>query len=293
MKKIRVISIFFIFIILILISFLPSTSSLTIGSNILYFYPDHDSWVNQQYPNNNYGDSDTLNFQYDSRNTKNYWIYVMINLYMIDDAIQDNITDVTFYMNKYGESVLHTYEHLNMKNVSDKTWDEDSIIWNNKPAMSDILAIGCDGTIESGWANWTGSDLLNYTLYILNTDAIFSIGFDSLSGSLPSIKTIYYDSSEYEPLTQPPYLAVTYQASESIEISLDADLLLTLLALIFCIFFMVMGFKEAIFFIISGIAWIFSGMGIFMSYGDMFFILSVGVGMFLMILGVLKIGKYS
>jgi hypothetical protein len=63
------------------------------------------------------------------------------------------------------------------------------------------------------------------------------------------------------------------------------------LALIFGIMLMALGMKKNEFWVLAGPVWIISGLTVFIDYGDVFLLSSVGLGMVLLILGVMSIGK--
>jgi len=65
----------------------------------------------------------------------------------------------------------------------------------------------------------------------------------------------------------------------------DSDTTLAL-ALVFGFMLMGMGFKRSEFFILAGPVWIASGLMIFISYGFIFLMVSVGLGIVLMFKGV-------
>jgi len=61
------------------------------------------------------------------------------------------------------------------------------------------------------------------------------------------------------------------------------------LALIFCIMLLVLGMKEKTLWILAGPVWIISGLTIFIDYGDVFLLASIGIGLVLFFEGVLGI----
>jgi len=65
----------------------------------------------------------------------------------------------------------------------------------------------------------------------------------------------------------------------------DSDTTLAL-ALVFGFMLMGMGFKRSEFLILAGPVWIISGLTIFISYGVVFLLVSVGLGIVLMFKGV-------
>lgn len=58
------------------------------------------------------------------------------------------------------------------------------------------------------------------------------------------------------------------------------------LALVFGFMLIAMGFKRSEFFILAGPIWIVSGLTVFISYGFIFLMISVGLGIVLMFKGV-------
>jgi hypothetical protein len=64
-----------------------------------------------------------------------------------------------------------------------------------------------------------------------------------------------------------------------------------LIAFIFCVLLLAVGFKEPGFWILAGPVWIICGLTIFITYGDVFLLASIGVGMVLFIEGVLGIAN--
>jgi hypothetical protein len=61
------------------------------------------------------------------------------------------------------------------------------------------------------------------------------------------------------------------------------------LALVFCIILLAVGFKDRVFWLVAGPVWIICGLAVFLDYGEVFMLLSVGVGLFLFIRGALDV----
>jgi len=63
------------------------------------------------------------------------------------------------------------------------------------------------------------------------------------------------------------------------------------MAILFCMMLLVLGMKEKMFWILAGPVWIICGLTIFITYGDVFLLASIGIGIVLFLEGVLGIAK--
>ena len=63
------------------------------------------------------------------------------------------------------------------------------------------------------------------------------------------------------------------------------------LALVFCILFLMIGFKEKTFWLLAGPVWILSGIVVFMPYSEFFMIVSAGLGIVLLMWGAYDVYK--
>ena len=61
------------------------------------------------------------------------------------------------------------------------------------------------------------------------------------------------------------------------------------LALVFCLFLFVVGLKQPIFMVLSGIVWIVVAMTIFITYGEVFLMIGLGVGLIGLLTGAMKL----
>jgi hypothetical protein len=61
------------------------------------------------------------------------------------------------------------------------------------------------------------------------------------------------------------------------------------LALIFGFMLLALGMRQKMFWVLAGPVWIISGLTIFISYGVVFLLSSVGLGMVLLIMGVMSV----
>jgi hypothetical protein len=64
-----------------------------------------------------------------------------------------------------------------------------------------------------------------------------------------------------------------------------------ILSLLFCFAFLFIGFKNNIFMILAGIIWIITSLTIFITYGQLFLLVGLGVGIIGMLEGGLRYGS--
>ncbi len=114
------------------------------------YYPDDDAYIrkkelNPAYSNNNFGESNTL-LLLDSEFSARDYIDVLLHFSEIDKALDkfgiadfDTIESIQLKMCYYSPS---SSSHVGNNNFNaywyDEEWDEDTVTWNNAPAISDI-----------------------------------------------------------------------------------------------------------------------------------------------------------
>ena len=126
-----------------------------------------------------------------STNNLYAWSYLKFNLSSIPST--EKITDVTLYV--YCWETAMTIPTVQLRPVSDTTWLETGITWNNKPPYGDLIA-ATFGSV--GWRQWSipvaNLPETGLVSFLLKTDA-------------PGTSKFY--SKEYATATLRPYLQVT------------------------------------------------------------------------------------
>lgn len=131
---------------------------------IIKIYPDKDAWVDDYYPNNNYGGLGYLSIGNCIGITR-WWSFIRIPTYRLGSGA--TIQNVKLKINVYGfyEPNLKT-ERIH-RVIAD--WEEMVITWNNKPSVSDLIVttsisgLGwyeCD--ITTAFINWHKGIWPNY-----------------------------------------------------------------------------------------------------------------------------------
>jgi cysteine-rich repeat protein len=120
----------------------PSTTCVNIA-------PTADSWVLKgSGGNDNYGSSDELHVKWDSSDSDKKRTFLKFDLSSIPYAI----TSATLKMYKYGGDSAAQTVKVNL--VSDDSWTENGIIWNNQPSYSTLC--GSTGVGSSNtYYTWT------------------------------------------------------------------------------------------------------------------------------------------
>ncbi len=189
-----ILSILFIFIANFVLPTVGNPSETTV-----ILSPVADSWVYANFANMNYGNSNSLQAEnFSSPETRQ--IYIKFNLSTIPPS--GTLTSATLHM--YATSLSwQTNRILGTYFVSNDSWTESGIIWNNKPVIGSI--INSTSVSFSAWAIW---NVLSQVQSEYNGDKIISIALTFPQQNLENQKVFY--SKEYTNSSLRPYLEITY-----------------------------------------------------------------------------------
>lgn len=155
-------------------------------------------------PNTNYGAGDHISALNTTTGPKEMYGYVKFNLSQIPAAviIQSAIFFAYTYLAPSGG-----YRDVSAKAVTNQTWLEENITWNDCPTVINAPVIDVDGTDALGWWDWNvtlwvqqqyGASKENVSMCVVNNDATGAGWFGS-----------YFSSKERAGAT-PPMLNITY-----------------------------------------------------------------------------------
>jgi len=135
LKKNRIANLIFIFIIIQLLSgfYLPANAQ--IKKN---FYPISDSYVTNQYPENNYGNLDCLTVA--NYTDKVAYVFIMFDLSDIPNNAyikSGTLTLQSIYIGRSREFALLVPNSVGAYKSENINWEETEINWNNKPECSE------------------------------------------------------------------------------------------------------------------------------------------------------------
>jgi len=171
--------------------------------DVLTITPEADAYVNSGSPNSNYGSSSTLRA----------------------DASPDLHSFIKFNVNNLGGKVIsraqlfvyannRTNKGLNVHSVSDNTWGEGTITFNNAPVLGDIIGFSSSGNTGV----WLIYDITSY----ITGEGLFTFGLDtpgttsiSLASRESGINSPYLllDLSVFTPDTESPTIPTELTAS--------------------------------------------------------------------------------
>jgi uncharacterized membrane protein len=163
-------------------------------------YSIDDAYVNEDAPNNNYGDLSTLDVGNPSYHTLPRRAFLKFDIRLPGGATIDNALLWLWATNiSYDEHE----PYVQCWRTDNDEWTEDTITWNNQPAVGDVLDTQ---TIKSTntWYSWNVTDFVKNQFENEN-DQIVS--FCMISSDEPTSIIAYFSSKEG---TQPPCLEVVY-----------------------------------------------------------------------------------
>jgi hypothetical protein len=149
---------------------LAGTATLSWGNTYsLQAAADSDVWLAG--PNGNYGSNQFLEVRYSV--SANRYPYLRFDLPAIPPG--EVITGATLHLNAY-QVVNSNNVALSLYHVSDDTWTESGITWNNKPGYDpDVLADVTMATMAFGGSAWGVWDLNEYNKWTPDTDGKVSL----------------------------------------------------------------------------------------------------------------------
>jgi hypothetical protein len=158
----------------------------TVASTTVTFSPTADSYVNESSKSHNYGSSSTLNAWNASKDRQSYLKFTV-------SGVSGTVTNATLKLKCKATNSGNTSVHQ----VTDTSWSEGGLTWNNKPAMG--TAVDSAANVEAD--AWIELDVTS----LISGNGTYSIGVQSTASSL-----FQYYSRETSGTTSDPVLEVTY-----------------------------------------------------------------------------------
>lgn len=170
--------------------------------------PTDDTEVWQSSPDSNYGSGDRL-YAFVSGSGADYRSYLRFDLGSIPDSYVISVAELNLYY-RYRSTGSNS---VDLHYVSDDSWREDTVTWNNGPAHSDLLDLTCAPTTGHNWDAWDTFDLLDDT-YGVSWNYAVDLSDDALSILIKiqdqpnSWSNAEYRSKEYSDSLYWPYLLI-------------------------------------------------------------------------------------
>ena len=187
--------------------------------------PIDDSYVREGNPTiQNLGDN--YNFYVGWEDNENYLTeraYLKFDLSGIpEDSVIDNA--VLYANTKYGASNgPPNYDPrtivIDAENVSDDSWDEDTLNWDNRPPMGPTVLDS--ETVDSTYDKWYSWDVTSWVANQFAGDKIVSIGLISENENTDA--SVWFYSKDAYASDPFPYLMVTYALVESYAVRVSID----------------------------------------------------------------------
>jgi probable HAF family extracellular repeat protein len=133
-----------------------SLSSVPGFPNTYTIYPTADATVYSAAPNDNFGTEPIIDV-YLSGNTTLIYAYTFFKFDLSSIPASEKITGGTLFANCYNFTGVSNIT-IQLRAVSDVSWSETGVTWNNQPAYGDLIAVTSGKT---GWYQWKipGSNL--------------------------------------------------------------------------------------------------------------------------------------
>ena len=164
------------------------------------YIPVDDAYVHEAYPDTNYGSSEDLKLERLGTSSEYSQVYLKFNL---SDLEFSSITSVKLRLYFEEKSNIADPTNVKVHLVSDDTWDEDSITWNNKPGYSGEVSINIYGETPPKWIEIDITDLVADN--ITADDKILSLALSYYCSNVNSY--VIFSSKEGD---NPPQLLVSY-----------------------------------------------------------------------------------
>ena len=180
-----------------------------------------DTHVSEGSPTTNYGTSTSMQVQLfkDEYGTV-YRNRIFIKFDLSSLPINIDITSAKLYLYMYS-STAHT-RTLAVHEVSDNSWGETTITWNNKPSYDATATTTTSIGTSSGWKYFTITsdveDAYNAASQTLS-ECIKDNSETTGVPTVPSSITKQFYTEEYVPSSYRPYLQVTYEAKYAVIIA--------------------------------------------------------------------------
>lgn len=173
------------------------------GPETVKIYPEADAFVQSYYPDNNYGSS-TACYVGTSQAPNILRTYMRFNLASISSG--RDITLAKLYLNVYNVYFHSGTRWYDLCFVSNDTWGEGTITWNNKPTLGAVLIN--DALIDTtGWKNY---DITSQVETEYNGDKKISLCWKHYTEDTGY--WLYWNAymKEYATEADRPYLEVTH-----------------------------------------------------------------------------------
>jgi hypothetical protein len=169
--------------------------------NTIVIYPSADAYVDNLYPDNNFGSATSL--QVASQEGKNRRSFLRFSLENIPTGATILTAELWLYCSSHSQTVREVTD-VRCFSVSDDGWMEGGITWNSQPAMGDPL----DSRFinEVGWISLTAKDFVSEEV---RGDKIVSLGLKVKQEDYDAQDRYVYFSSK-ESAQRKPYFKVSY-----------------------------------------------------------------------------------
>lgn len=127
-------------------------TSSAVNCSVFTLSPIQDAFVDSNIPDSNFGDGQVLVTLNQFQSGRNIYSYLMFDLSGIQ--VSEAITNASLRLYQFDGAGF--YVGTSAYHVSDDTWTESSLTWNNMPATSSRkpLAYNSNGPLYRDWSTW-------------------------------------------------------------------------------------------------------------------------------------------
>jgi len=176
--------------------------------NTIKIYPMDDAYVKSTEPDENYGSWYSLYVGTYWKDNANERAYLKFDL----SSIPTNARIISATLHAYTYKGAYSVPvNISVYEVTDDSWTEGTITWNNKPLEGNLLDKDLIGTEGEHWSVW---DVTDFVKNEFSGDKVVSFVLISDAEGLKT-ESIGYSSKETTYSGQEPYLKLVYEIPET------------------------------------------------------------------------------
>jgi hypothetical protein len=159
-----------------------------------------DTYITDGAADTNYG---TITYLYTGSDTNsyNYSTFIKFNLSAIPSG--STIDDSSLSLYEYSGC---TVSNTSIYNVSNQTWNEDSVTWNNNPGNGSLIDTIEVGGVTGNWYTWNVTSWVSSEFQNNNMNASFKLTENAFDNNA----CVFYSKEYTTDISLRPYLNITY-----------------------------------------------------------------------------------
>jgi hypothetical protein len=198
---------------LIMAIFITTSLIPFIAGETVKIYPSHDAYVNDYSPTLPFNTADLRVGHYDYSGSPKGRMRTFVKFNLSSVNIQ-NVSSAFLDLDPVGGPVGQDF-NINLYYVSNDSWTETSLRWNNQPSYSTLIATKLISNGER--------IKFNVTNFINESDRTLSMVLKSAIEDTDNVYAVFASSEDAEGETYWPYLEVTYSGGISCNTTADTS----------------------------------------------------------------------